>query len=124
LTGNLKKMSTGNRIKDLRKKAKLNQTELGEKIGLGYGGVAAIEQGRSNPSSEIIIKLAEIFRVSTDYLLLGVETEQTLSESEKEIIEALREDKAMSNAMIEFAKLKKKVINYARNYKQTHAEAA
>jgi transcriptional regulator with XRE-family HTH domain len=117
-------MSIGERIKNLRKQYGLNQTEMGKMFNLNYGAISAIESGRSNPSIEMVEKLSKLFNVSTDYIIKGTETEQTLSESEQEIIEALRKDEVMSNAMIEFAKLKKKVISYARSYRKTHAAAA
>lgn len=39
---------------------------------------------KGNFKSEMIIKIAEYFNVSTDYLLLGVKT--TLSEDEKQLV--------------------------------------
>jgi transcriptional regulator with XRE-family HTH domain len=109
-------MNIGERIKILRKEKNWNQTELGEKIGLGDKAVSSIEKGRNAPSAELIIKLSEIFEVSTDYLLKGVEPERRISESEQEILDVLREDKAMTNAVMEFAKVKKKAISYLGSY--------
>ena len=109
-------MNIGERIKILRKEKNWNQTELGEKIGLGDKAVSSIEKGRNAPSAELIIKLSEIFEVSTDYLLKGVETERRISETEQEILEVLRGDKDMTNAVMEFARVKKKVINFTKNY--------
>ena len=117
-------MSIGNRIKELRKKKDLNQTELGEKLGLKTSTVSAMEVDRSSLTDETIIKLSEIFEVSTDYLLKGIETEQTISETEQEIIKVLREDKAMTNAVMEFAKVKKKAISFTRSYAAASQNAA
>jgi transcriptional regulator with XRE-family HTH domain len=118
------KMSIGNRIKELRKKSGLNQTELGEKLGLKTSTVSAMEVDRSSLTDETIIKLSEIFGVSTDYLLKGIETERTISENEQEILETLRGDKDMTNVVMEIAKLKKKAISYARGYNPQQEQRA
>jgi len=110
-------METGEIIKKLRKERGWNQTELGEKIGLTYGGVASIEQGRADPTKKITLKLAEVFGVSTDYLLIGKESSGELSEEEREILDFVRKDKDFSDTIKQAAKLKKKAINYFRNYK-------
>jgi transcriptional regulator with XRE-family HTH domain len=116
-------MSIGKRIKELRKKQGLNQAELGEIIGLSYSAVSSIESDRSEATSKVIMKLSELFKVSTDYLLFGTE-ETIISESEQEILDVLREDKAMTNAMMEFAKVKKKAISYLGSYKPIEPHAA
>lgn len=110
-------MTIGSRIKDLRKKAKLNQTELGEIIGVSLNTLSNIEASKSDISSETLLKLSDFFKVSADYLLLGIESEKTISQDEQEILEALRKDEVMTKTMIDFAKLKKKAIKYAKNYK-------
>ncbi len=117
-------MTIGNRIKDLRKQKKLNQTELGEIIGVSLNTLYSIETGKSDISSEALLKLSDFFKVSTDYLLKGIETERTISESEREILEVLRADKTMRNAMMEVAKVKKKAISYLGNYAIANQNAA
>jgi transcriptional regulator with XRE-family HTH domain len=117
-------MSMGKRIKDLRKAKGWSQTELGEKIGLSFGGVSGIEADRRDTSQSVIIKLSEIFDVSTDYLLKGIETERTISENEQEILEILRKDDALTQAIKEAANLKKKAISYLASYKQPEQHAA
>jgi len=120
----VKIMNIGERIKILRKEKNWNQAELGAKIGLGDTAVSSIEKGINAPSAKIIIKLSEIFEVSTDYLLKGVESERNISESEQEILDVLREDKAMTNAVMEFAKVKKKAISYLGSYKRAEQHTA
>ena len=116
-------MKIGERIKILRKEKNWNQAELGAKIGLGDRAVSSIEKGINAPSAEIVIKLSEIFEVSTDYLLKGIETERTISESEQEILEVLRRDEAMTSAVMEFAKVKKKAISFTRSYAAANQNA-
>jgi hypothetical protein len=61
--------------------------------------------------------------VSADYLLQGIETDRTISESEQEILEVLRKDEAMTNAVMEFAKVKKKAISFTRSYAAANQNA-
>lgn len=59
----------GERIKELRKSKKMSQSELGKFIGVSQTTVTAWENGRAEPSSSYVTKLATFFNVSTDYLL-------------------------------------------------------
>ena len=59
----------GQKIRDLRKQKRLSQTELGKYIGVSQTTVTAWENGRAEPSSGYLSKLADYFNVSTDYLL-------------------------------------------------------
>ena len=58
-----------NRLKQLRKQAKLQQKELGEQIGLSANAISMMETGNRETSFEKLVMLAEYFHVSTDYLL-------------------------------------------------------
>ena len=57
------------RIKFLREQKELTQTELSKKLGITRSSVNAWEMGISVPSTQYIVELANIFSVSTDYLL-------------------------------------------------------
>ncbi len=57
------------RIKFLREQQKITQTELAKRLGITRSSVNAWEIGISVPSTQYIVELAEIFHVSTDYLL-------------------------------------------------------
>ncbi|MBF0227566.1 MAG: helix-turn-helix transcriptional regulator [Desulfobacterales bacterium] len=61
-------MAIKDRIKELRLKKDWSQAELGEKMGIHQKQVSAYERGRNIPSTEVLMKLAEIFDVSLDYL--------------------------------------------------------
>ncbi len=65
------------RIKYLREQNALTQTELAKVLGITRSSVNAWELGISVPSTQYIVELAGIFKVSTDYLL-GVENTATL----------------------------------------------
>lgn len=68
---------TSTRIKQLREEKGLTQTELAKRLGITRSSVNAWEMGISVPSTQYIVELAEMFRVSTDYLL-GVEFTATI----------------------------------------------
>lgn len=58
-----------NRIKELRKEREINQDVLANLLGLEIAGISKLETGRVPLKDEYIIKLANYFNVSTDYLL-------------------------------------------------------
>lgn len=58
-----------NRIKKLRNEKNINQDVLAKLLGLEIAGISKLETGRVPLKDEYIIKLAEYFNVSTDYLL-------------------------------------------------------
>ena len=57
------------RIKLLREMGGMTQAELARKLGVTRSGVNAWEMGITTPSTQYIVELALLFRVSTDYLL-------------------------------------------------------
>lgn len=59
----------GSRIKELRKANGMTQEELSDMLGLVRTAVVAYEQDINEPSVANLKKLAEIFKVSIDYLL-------------------------------------------------------
>ena len=61
----------GARIAALRRQAGMNQGELAKKLGISPSTVGMYEQGRREPSAEMLVRLAEAFSVSTDFLLTG-----------------------------------------------------
>lgn len=58
-----------NRIKQLRMEKNIKQDVLAKLLGLEVAGVSKLETGRVPLKDEYIIKLADYFNVSTDYLL-------------------------------------------------------
>lgn len=61
----------GARIAALRRAAGLNQAELARKLQVSPSTVGMYEQGRREPSGEILLAIARELGVSTDYLLSG-----------------------------------------------------
>lgn len=63
-------MSLQERVKQLRKEHGWSQGELAERIGGDPAQISRYENGRITPSADAVVKLAEVFDVSTDYLLV------------------------------------------------------
>ena len=61
----------GARIAALRRNAGWSQAELGKRLGVSPSAVGMYEQGRREPAGELLISIAALFSVSTDYLLTG-----------------------------------------------------
>lgn len=57
------------RIKTLREEQEMTQTDLAKRLNITRSSVNAWEQGISTPSTQFVVELAELFGVSTDYLL-------------------------------------------------------
>ena len=63
------KLSFGEKIKNLREDADLNQTQLGKAVGMTQRKVSYIECGKCEPSIDDIVALCQYFKVSANYLL-------------------------------------------------------
>ena len=66
------------KIKLLREKCGITQSALAKQLGITRSSVNAWEMGLSIPSTQYVVELALIFKVSTDYLL-GLEKTSTVS---------------------------------------------
>ena len=75
-------MELGLRIKEIRESKGISQRELARRLKLKQSSVSNYESGNREPSLEILVKIANILEVSTDYLLTGKEKEIRLSKKE------------------------------------------
>lgn len=57
------------RIKEQRKLYGFTQRDIAEKLGISQPSYIRYENGSSEPSQENLVKIADIFDVSVDYLL-------------------------------------------------------
>lgn len=62
-------VNMGDKLKSLRAEKKLTQKQVADRIGLAISAVSSYESGTRYPSYDVLVKLARIFHVSTDYLL-------------------------------------------------------
>jgi len=61
--------SMGPRLKNLRLRRKLSGRALATYLGISNAHVSDIENGKSKPSLELLVQIAEYFDCSADYLL-------------------------------------------------------
>ncbi len=66
-------MNMADRIQYLRKTKGLSQEELADKVGVSRQAVSKWESEQSTPDIEKIIIMSELFEVTTDYILKGIE---------------------------------------------------
>ena len=59
----------GDKLKALRKEAGMTQSELAKRLNITKSVVSYYELQERTPSPDVLIKLAAIFHVTTDYLL-------------------------------------------------------
>lgn len=62
-------VNMGEKLKSLRIEKKLTQKQVADRIGLAISAVSSYESGTRYPSYDVLVKLARIFHISTDYLL-------------------------------------------------------
>jgi transcriptional regulator with XRE-family HTH domain len=56
-------------LKDLREDADLNQVQLARLLGMSQTGYSKYETGENDIPTEVLIKLAQIYKTSVDYIL-------------------------------------------------------
>lgn len=116
-------MTLGEKIRYLRKKNKLSQKKLAELIDIHENHLGRYENDLSVPTSPVVKKFCEIFKVPADYLLFE-ESELNISGniSDKELltqfqkIEAFGDDdkkviKTLIDAFIAKHEMRKLVMN-------------
>lgn len=75
--GSDEKVEFSNRLKELRTQAGLTQLQLAQRLGITKSVISFYELSERAPSPDVLIRLAKIFHVSTDYLL-GLDKKETL----------------------------------------------
>ena len=63
------KLSFGEKVRNLREDADLNQSQLGKALNMTQRKISYIECGKYEPSIDDIIAICKFFNVSADYLL-------------------------------------------------------
>lgn len=86
----------GDRLKKIRDERELSQSALAEMLGFGQNQIYRYETGLSEPSPDVLVRLAKELGVTADYLLgltddpKGHLEEEALSPMERKLIAALR----------------------------------
>ena len=63
--------TVGSRIRSLRVKHKLKQSELADQLGYSLDTISSWETDKTIPRGDCIVDIAEFFGVTTDYILCG-----------------------------------------------------
>lgn len=89
------KFSTfGNRIKALRERRGIKQGQFADDIGITRQSMSNYESGKHSPDIDVIIKIADYFECSTDYLL-GLNEHPNFKEQEAYDEDLLRLSKSL-----------------------------
>ena len=75
----------------LRKNANLTQRELAEKVNIPKTNIGHYEIGITRPSIENLIKLADFFGCSIDYLLGHQIDNQKINQEQQEVISLIKQ---------------------------------
>ena len=81
-----------NRIKDLREDADLRQIDLANAVGIDQRTISNYETGKTYPDSFALIKLADYFKVSIDYLVGRTDYNAFSDQEKNDLIKQIRED--------------------------------
>lgn len=63
------KDSFGNRLKELREDKGLKQNDLANILNVARNTISAYESNINEPNLDILVKIADVFNISLDYLL-------------------------------------------------------
>lgn len=76
----------GGKIKDLRKKNNLTQSELGKKMELSNTTISAYERGEISPDPTTLYALANFFEVPVNFFFPPIEDDEILSRLDKDAL--------------------------------------
>ena len=79
------------RIRKLRKEKKISQQELAQMVGIDVRQISRYESGKIVPYAETIVKIASVFDVTTDYLLLKNAPKKPFRVDDEELLEHIEE---------------------------------
>lgn len=94
-------MENPNRIREIRKKAKISGPALAEKLGISTQYLYDIEKGKRGLSGEILGKISDLLKATTDYILLKTDVNLYGAPFENKISSDLHEESELSEIPIE-----------------------
>ena len=113
-------MTTVEKIFSILNERNINQKTFATAIGVSQGNVTDWKKGRSNPSRDVLSRIASYLNISIDYLLGNEPNSGTegllLTPQEEELILCYRQASPDDRAMVELA-LKKYRANPAKSDK-------
>jgi len=88
-------MALGKRIAAARKKLCLTQAEIAEKLGVSFQAVSQWERGETTPDIDKLPELAQLLRVTTDWLLMGREEDALVLDIQESLSDRLYSEDRM-----------------------------
>lgn len=101
-------MTLGGRIKQLRQQHGWSQAQLSKKLNVHQKQISGYERGIHSPSIELLIRMAELFNVSLDYIAFENQQDKNIVPiADRELMQAVQlidqlseEDRATIKAVL------------------------
>ena len=107
----------GDRIKSKRKEAGMTQLELASKLNVTDRAVSKWEQNEGNPDISILPRIADLFNVTLDYLMTGVEPKKEVIIMSKIELCAKNDDPSMIKSLpSNVDENGKSILDYTKQY--------
>lgn len=87
----------GNRLKSLRLKNNLSQTEMGNKVGTSFNTIQRLEKGETGISYNVLANISKEFELSLDYIIFGGDSDYSQVEMVKSIAFKLNHSKQLDD---------------------------
>lgn len=100
-------MTMGERIKELRKKSGMTQTDLAKKLGVTKGTISTWETGNRTPSFDALDTMGELFEASMDYIMgkADVNSYRAMTEADEEQIGKWTIEQDLTEYALKYARL-------------------
>lgn len=107
------------RLSNMRKQYGMTQSEVAEKLDVSFQAVSLWERGETSPEISKLSEIAELFHVTTDWLLTGKKNVESFFDREDDLSERLFHEERMYTYIKTYATLKGltqtlRVLPYAR----------
>lgn len=85
-------MTLGDRIKQLRQRRGWSQAQLSKKLNVHQKQISGYERGIHSPSIELLVRMAELFNVSLDYIAFdNREQKNIIPIADRELMQAVQQ---------------------------------
>lgn len=85
-------MTLGKRIKQLRQQRGWSQAQLSKKLNVHQKQISGYERGIHSPSIELLVRMAELFNVSLDYIAFDNREEKDIIPiADRELMQAVQQ---------------------------------
>ncbi len=84
-------MALGDRIKQLRQQRGWSQAQLSKKLNVHQKQISGYERGIHSPSIELLVRMAELFNVSLDYIAFdGRDEKNVVPIADRELMQTVQ----------------------------------